>query len=80
MVQEMAQNLSFTILVKWSEDSGAMRLHLLLSSAYFDRDTFSCMYLQDIKVPKRGSDDELNVRIPTKRMRLWKTGWMIGGL
>lgn len=76
----MAQNLNLTILVKWSEDSGAMRLHLLLSSVYFDRDTFSCMYLQDIKVPKHGSDDELNVRIPTKRMRLWKTGWMIGGL
>lgn len=42
----MAQNFNHTILVNWSEDSGAMRLHLLLSSAYFDRETFFCMYLQ----------------------------------
>ncbi|KAJ5194850.1 uncharacterized protein N7498_008288 [Penicillium cinerascens] len=33
-------------LVKWSEDSGAMWLHVLLSSGFFDTPSFPCMQLR----------------------------------
>ncbi|PIG79058.1 hypothetical protein AARAC_008064 [Aspergillus arachidicola] len=35
-----------TELVKWSKDSGAMWLRMLLSSGFFDTPTFPCMQLQ----------------------------------
>ena len=36
-------------LVKWSEDSGAMWLHMLLSSGFFDSPSFPCMQLRKHK-------------------------------
>ncbi|KAL5361164.1 hypothetical protein BJX96DRAFT_185162 [Aspergillus floccosus] len=38
-----------TELVKWSQDSGAMWLHMLLSSSFFDPLTFPCMQLRKHK-------------------------------
>ncbi|KAB8222000.1 hypothetical protein BDV33DRAFT_229878 [Aspergillus novoparasiticus] len=35
-----------TELVKWSKDSGAMSLHMLLPSGFFDTPTFPCMQLR----------------------------------
>lgn len=39
-------------LVKWSQDSGAMWLHMLLSSGFFDDPSFPCMHLRK----HRGAD------------------------
>ena len=33
-------------LVRWSEDSGAMWFHMLISSGFFDSTTFPCMQLR----------------------------------
>ena len=38
-----------TELVKWSRDTGAMWLHMLLSSGFFDDLTFPCMQLRNHK-------------------------------
>ncbi|KAJ5225884.1 hypothetical protein N7468_007109 [Penicillium chermesinum] len=38
-----------TELVKWSRDEGAMWLHMLLSSGFFDDLTFPCMQLRNYK-------------------------------
>ncbi|TQB75773.1 hypothetical protein MPDQ_001737 [Monascus purpureus] len=41
-----------TELVKWSRDTGAMWLHMLLSSGFFDNLTFPCMQLRKHKGAK----------------------------
>jgi hypothetical protein len=41
-----------TELVKWSRDTGAMWLHMLLSSGFFDDLTFPCMQLRKHKGPQ----------------------------
>ncbi|CAG8909598.1 unnamed protein product [Penicillium egyptiacum] len=40
------QKKELSELVKWSEDSGAMWLHMLLSSGFFDSPSFPCMQLR----------------------------------
>ncbi|KAL6236317.1 hypothetical protein BDW75DRAFT_250229 [Aspergillus navahoensis] len=41
--------IQLTNLVKWSRDTGAMWLHMLLSSGFFDNLTFPCMQLRKHK-------------------------------
>ncbi|KAF7179136.1 hypothetical protein CNMCM7691_008067 [Aspergillus felis] len=40
------QEKQLSELLQWSEDSGAMWLHMLLSSGFFDTPSFPCMQLQ----------------------------------
>ncbi|KAJ6188553.1 hypothetical protein N7519_003461 [Penicillium mononematosum] len=61
-------------LVKWSEDSGAMWLHMLLSSGFFDSSSFPCMQLRrhkgadwwDERLIEYGSTEEVETFVTNK--------------
>lgn len=61
-------------LIKWSEDSGAMWLHMLVSSGFFDSTSFPCMQLRrykgaewwDERRKKYGDTDEVEKFVANK--------------
>jgi hypothetical protein len=68
------QEKELSKLVKWSEDSGAMWLHMLLSSGFFDSPTFPCMQLRkhkdvewwDERIDEYGDTDEVKTFVANK--------------
>lgn len=68
------QEKELSELVKWSEDSGAMWFHMLLSSGFFDSPTFPCMQLRkhkgvewwDERIDEYGDTDEVKTFVTNK--------------
>lgn len=49
MIERDKDTKKLSELVKWSEDSGAMWFHMLVSSGFFDTPSFPCMQLRNHK-------------------------------